>query len=89
VYTADGDLRWGSALMPQPVGSVAVCDGSLALGFTSLDIEATVAGGAWFWDGFGFRTAVPLTGPATIGCADVDGDGATEPFLRRPDRSND
>lgn len=89
VYTPDGELRWGSALMPQPVGSAAVCDGSLALGFTTLDDDATVAAGAWFWDGFGFRTAVPLPGDATLGCADLDGDGITEPFLHRRGTSID
>jgi poly-gamma-glutamate capsule biosynthesis protein CapA/YwtB (metallophosphatase superfamily) len=91
VYTADGRLRWGSALMPQPVGSVAVCDGSLALAFTTLDADAIVAGGAWSWDGFGFRTAVPLPGRTAAGCTDVDGDGRTEPILtgRRPDPSTD
>jgi poly-gamma-glutamate capsule biosynthesis protein CapA/YwtB (metallophosphatase superfamily) len=91
VYTADGRLRWGSALMPQPVGSIAVCDGSMALGFTTLDAGTTVGGGAWFWDGFGFRTAVPLPGPANPNCVDLDGDGRTEPILteRHPDLSND
>ena len=91
VYAADGRLRWGSALVPQPVGSIAVCDGSMALAFTTVDADATVAGGAWFWDGFGFRTAVPLPGPAIPSCADLDGDGYTEPILtgRHPDSPND
>jgi hypothetical protein len=77
--------------MFQPVGSLAVCDGSLALGFTSLDDASIVAGGAWVWDGFGFRTAAVLSGPARPGCADVDGDGRSEPVLaeRHPDLLND
>jgi hypothetical protein len=93
VRTATGRLRWGSAYMFQAVGSLAVCDGSLALGFTELDDVSTIAGGAWVWDGFGFRTAAVLPGPATPGCSDVDGDGRSEPVLvdRRPapdDHSN-
>lgn len=97
VYTADGRLRWGSALMPQPVGSLVVCDGALALAHTALDDgnlddidsddAAIVAGGAWFWDGFGFRTAPILPGAATPECADVDGDGDTDPILVRSART--
>jgi hypothetical protein len=74
-------MRWGSALLFQPVGSIAVCDGAMAVGFTTLDDPAIVAGGAWIWDGFGFRTAPVLPGPATAGCADVDRDGRSEPLL--------
>jgi len=83
VYRADGHLRWGSKLVLQPIGEVTVCDGSLALGFTSLDDPAIIGGGAWLWDGFGFRTAPVLAGPATPICVDIDRDGSTEPLLIR------
>lgn len=81
VYTDTGRMRWGAAVLFQPIGSLAVCDGSMALGFTTLDEPAVVAGGAWTWDGFGFRTAPLLPGPATPGCVDVDLDGRTDPML--------
>jgi hypothetical protein len=89
VYTVTGDLRWGSAIMPQPVGAIAVCDGALALGITSLDDPSTIAGGAWFWDGFGFRTAPALPGPAMPACADIDLDGRSDPILVRPPHPSD
>ncbi len=81
VYTRANRMRWGSALMFQPVGAIAVCDGSMSLGFTALDDSAIVAGGAWFWDGFGFRTAAVLPGAGTPSCADIDRDGQTDPVL--------
>ncbi len=87
VYTAAGRMRWGAAFMLQPVGAIAVCDGSMALGFTRIDDEAVVAGGAWRWDGFGFRTSPILQGAATPTCADIDHDGHADPVLtaRRPE----
>ncbi len=81
VYTSAGRLRWGSALLFQPIGAIAVCDGSMALGFTALDDPTIVAGGAWLWDGFGFRTAAALPSPVTPACADIDHDGHTDPVL--------
>ena len=81
IYAADGRMRWGSAFLFQPVADVVVCTGSLALGFSTLDLPAVVAGGAWTWDGFGFRTAPPLAGAATPACADVDHDGRLDPVL--------
>jgi hypothetical protein len=91
VFTDTGRMRWGSALMFQPVGAVAACDGAMALGFTDLADPAfddreparsrVTGGGAWVWDGFGFRTATVLPGPASPACADVDHDGATDPIL--------
>lgn len=91
VFTPDGRMLWGAGTLLQPVGAISVCDGALALGFTDLDgtgltgSGATpprlVAGGAWFWDGFGFRTARVLPGRATTGCIDIDHDGRTDPVL--------
>ncbi len=81
VYTREGKLRWGAAVMTQPVGAIAVCEGSMALGLTTLRDPAIVAAGAWFWDGFGFRTAPVLPGAATPTCADIDLDGRADPVL--------
>ena len=89
LYSGSGRLRWAAAIMLQPVGVVAACDGSLALGFTTLDDPDVIAGGAWFWDGFGFRTASMLPGPSLPSCADIDGDGRTEPILTDRADSND
>lgn len=89
VYSSSGRLRWAAAIMLQPVGVVAACDGSLALGFTALDEPDVIAGGAWLWDGFGFRTASMLPGPTVPSCADIDGDGRTEPILTNRINSNE
>jgi poly-gamma-glutamate capsule biosynthesis protein CapA/YwtB (metallophosphatase superfamily) len=88
VFTDTGRMRWGSAFMFEPVGEIAVCDGALALGFTTLDDPAVVAGGAWFWDGFGFRTTPTLPGTALATCADVDHDGDTDPVLTERTSAN-
>ena len=81
IYAPDGRMRWGSAFLFQPIAAVAVCTGALAIGFSTLADPAVVAGGAWTWDGFGFRTALPLAGAATPACADVDHDGRLDPVL--------
>lgn len=81
VYTATGRMRWGAGVLMQPVGALAVCTGSMALGFTTLDDPSIVSGGAWIWDGFGFRTSPVLPGGAVPGCADVDHDGRSDPLL--------
>lgn len=89
VYTEEGRMRWGSALLFQPIGAIAVCDGSMALGFSTLDSPQVVAGGAWVWDGFGFRTAPILPGRASPACADIDNDGHSDPVLTGRTTSND
>jgi hypothetical protein len=81
VYTPDGRMRWGSAFLFQPIAGIAVCTGALALGFSTLDDSAVVAGGAWTWDGFGFATAPPLAGHATPACADIAHDGRLDAVL--------
>jgi poly-gamma-glutamate synthesis protein (capsule biosynthesis protein) len=81
VYTPDGRMRWGSAFLFQPIAELAVCEGGIAVGFSTLDDPAVIAGGAWAWAGFGFATAPPLAGPATPTCADIDHDGRLDPVL--------
>ncbi len=89
VYTDSGRMRWGSAVMFEPVGAIAVCNGAIALGFNTLDDAAITSGGAWTWDGFGFRTALALPGPALVGCADIDHDGRSDPVLTGRSMSGD
>jgi hypothetical protein len=83
VLTADLVPMWLSARPPHPVGSVAACDGSAAFTYTGLDDLAVVAVGGGVWNGFGFTLADDLPGPGVVGCVDVDGDGRTEPLVRR------
>jgi poly-gamma-glutamate synthesis protein (capsule biosynthesis protein) len=87
VMTPGARMVWGAGTLPDPIGAVAVCTGSIAVGYTTLDDPALVAAGAWTWRGFGFTTAPPLAGPVFIGCADVDHDGASEPYVRRSTES--
>ncbi|MGB8860063.1 MAG: CapA family protein, partial [Ilumatobacteraceae bacterium] len=83
VMSADGRMVWGAATLLDPIGGVVVCSRSIGLALTTLDDPAVVAVGSWRWRDFGFATAPVLLGPATVGCADVDGDGTTEPFAHR------
>ena len=69
----------GSVLMP--IRSLEVCDGSLALIHDRLDDPTPIAGGAWIWNGFGFDTGRDIPGAGIPGCADLDGDGETEPVI--------
>ena len=74
-------LLWGAGTMVRPIGTLAGCDGAIAVAFTTLDDDAVTGGGAWTWRGFGFATATELDGQVTPACTDVDGDGRTEPVL--------
>jgi hypothetical protein len=69
----------GSVLMP--IAAVEVCDGALAVVHDRLDDPALVAAGAWTWNGFGFDTAPDIPGAGVAACADIDGDGSTEPTI--------
>ena len=69
----------GSVLMP--IAAVEVCDGALAVVHDRLDDPAHVAAGAWTWNGFGFDTAPDIPGAGVAACADIDGDGSTEPVI--------
>jgi hypothetical protein len=83
VMTPDAHMVWAAGTLRDPIGAVVACSGSLAVGYTTLDDPALTAAGAWTWRGFGFATASPLSQPISIGCTDIDHDGATEPFVRR------
>lgn len=75
----------GGRTVFRPVSAVAACDGAVSLAFAS-DVNANdqVATGASFWGGFGFTSlpSVPdLPGAGDPTCADVNGDGRTEPVI--------
>lgn len=81
VYLPDGQMRWGSAFLFQPIAGIAACTGALAVTYSTLDSATVVAGGAWTWDGFGFITSPSLAGSATVACADIDHDGRPDAVL--------
>jgi poly-gamma-glutamate capsule biosynthesis protein CapA/YwtB (metallophosphatase superfamily) len=78
-----GNFRqwWVAGSLFNPVEVIAVCDGSVAVGYSTLHDPAVVATGGWRWQGFGFATGPDLTGFGTPGCADVDGDGLRDPVI--------
>jgi poly-gamma-glutamate synthesis protein (capsule biosynthesis protein) len=78
------DLRpeWIAGTLFRPVKRVVACDGSLAVEYVADD--GTPASGGWRWRGFGFTVTSMLDRDATLGCADIDGDGATDPVLGVP-----
>lgn len=78
-----GDLTpvWVASMVPAPVIAVAACDGSVALAYSELDDPRVVATGAAVWRSYGLAAADRLPGPGTPACADLDGDGRTEPVV--------
>ncbi len=73
--------RWVAGTLLQPVAALAVCDGALAVAYSTLDAPDLVAAGAWRWGGFGFVPLPELSGAGDPACADVDGDGALDPLV--------
>jgi poly-gamma-glutamate synthesis protein (capsule biosynthesis protein) len=78
---ADLTPVWVAGTVPAPIMGLAVCDGSVALAYGTLDHPAVVSAGAAVWRPVGLDPATSLPGPGTPGCADVDGDGRTEPVI--------
>ena len=78
VLGALGDPFLLSRRPPHPVGAVAACDGTAAFAYTALDDDDVIATAAGAWSGFGFILASEVVGAASIGCADVDGDGTLD-----------
>lgn len=72
---------WVAGTLLRPVARLAVCDGSLAIAYSTLDNPSIVATGAWRWGGFGFTPQSDLNGPGIPACADVDGDGRLDPLI--------
>jgi hypothetical protein len=82
VYQPDGLVEiWVAGSVLLPIADLEICNGSLALIHDHLDIPTPVAGSAWEWNGFGFDTAPDIPGPGTPACADINGDGTTEPVI--------
>ena len=81
VYRLDGHHVFVAGTLMRPVTDVAVCDGVLGVGYSTLDAAEVVATGAWRWEGFGFLPLADLEGPGTPACADVDGDGALDAVI--------
>jgi poly-gamma-glutamate synthesis protein (capsule biosynthesis protein) len=80
IYTITGKELWVAGTLLQPVTSLAACDGSLAVAYSTLT-GARAGAGAWQWRGFGFSPLPTLAGPGRPGCADVDGDGHLDPVI--------
>jgi poly-gamma-glutamate capsule biosynthesis protein CapA/YwtB (metallophosphatase superfamily) len=72
---------WIAGTTFRPVEEVAVCDGRVAVGYSTLGGSAIVATGVWRWSTFGFSSTTDLRGPGLPGCADVDRDGAIDPVV--------
>ncbi len=77
------DLRplWVAGTLLRPIARLAVCDGSLAIAYSTLDNASIVATGAWRWGGFGFTPQSDLNGRGKPACADVNGDGRLDPLI--------
>jgi hypothetical protein len=84
VVDAAGSAVWLAHRVPHPVVAVAACGaGTIAIAYATIGDDRVIAVTAATWNGFGFTLAPELTGPATVGCADVDGDGTREPVVVR------
>ncbi|MDJ0952589.1 MAG: CapA family protein [Acidimicrobiia bacterium] len=75
------DEIWVAGTVFLPIAGLEACDGTLALVHDSLDDPTLLAGSAWEWNGFGFDTGADISGAGTPACADIDGDGRTEPVI--------
>jgi hypothetical protein len=74
---------WVAGVVPAPIAALTACDGSLAFAYSELDDPTVVATGAAEWRSTGLVASDRLPGPGTPECLDVDGDGRTEPVVRR------
>ncbi len=87
VFETDGRTpMWVASAIVRPVGSIAVCDGAVAVSYSTLDDDATTGTGGWTWTVFGWDEAPDLEGDRFIGCLDVDADGVREPVVGSPKR---
>jgi poly-gamma-glutamate capsule biosynthesis protein CapA/YwtB (metallophosphatase superfamily) len=72
---------WVAGMVPAPIAGLAACDGALALAYSTLDDPAVFATGAAVWRPVGLVATDMLPGGGQPRCADVDGDGTTEPII--------
>lgn len=84
VFETDGSPVWVASAVVRPVHQTAVCDGAVAVAYSTLGDEATTGAGGWTWVGFGWDEAPDLEGDRPIGCLDVDGDGDHDPVVGSP-----
>lgn len=80
---------WVAGMVPAPIAGVAACDGALALAYSSLDDPVIFATGAAFWRPLGLVAADMLSGGGEPRCADIDGNGTTEPVVMGRSRGVD
>jgi hypothetical protein len=82
IYRAD-DMTpiWVAGMVPAPVAAVAACDGAVGLAYSDFDDPSVVATGGAIWRPTGLVAVERLPGWGWPGCADVDGDGVTEPVI--------
>jgi poly-gamma-glutamate capsule biosynthesis protein CapA/YwtB (metallophosphatase superfamily) len=82
IYTVGARRElWVAGTVLSPVVRLAACDGSLAVGYSTLDGSAVVGTSVWLWRGFGFSPLPLLAGRGIPGCADVDGEGRLDPVI--------
>jgi poly-gamma-glutamate capsule biosynthesis protein CapA/YwtB (metallophosphatase superfamily) len=81
VYHPDLTPIWVAGAVPAPVAGVAVCEGALALSYSTLDDPTVVATGGARWTFGGLVALDRLDGAGVPGCLDVDGDGRTDPVI--------
>lgn len=81
VVAADGRPRWLGHRIPAPVADLVACGDVVLLALSGMDDPAIVGVAPATWNGFGFWIGETLPGPATIGCADTDGDGRDDPVV--------
>jgi poly-gamma-glutamate synthesis protein (capsule biosynthesis protein) len=82
IYDAeDWTPIWVAGMVPAPVAGVTACDGAMALAYSTMDDPDVVATGAAVWRPVGLEAAESLPGQGTPICADIDGDGSTEPVI--------
>jgi hypothetical protein len=88
IYQAH-DLKpiWVAGMVPAPVAAVAACDGAVALAYSDSRIRRWWPPGERCGGPSGLVAAERLPGWGRPGCADVDGDGLTEPVILERDAS--
>lgn len=80
---------WQAGMVPAPIAALAVCDGSLALAYRSLESATVTDTGAAVWRPAGLTATDFLPGPGRPACGDVDADGRSDPLaLDRPARGD-
>ena len=72
---------WQAGMVPAPIAAIAVCDGSLALGYRTLDSPTVHSTGAAVWRPSGLDATEVLAGSGTPACGDADFDGRTDPLV--------